>query len=84
MNNKLRKCRNAAAVLLLAITVTSIAAVAEQRGGPTPSPKGAEVYFVDLKDGATVPSKLTIYFGLRNMGVRLRARIDPIPATIIS
>jgi len=27
------------------------------------------VYFDELKDGATVPSKLTIHFGLRNMGI---------------
>jgi hypothetical protein len=38
-------------------------------GGPTPSPPGAEVYFDDLKNGATIPSKLTVHFGLRNMGV---------------
>jgi hypothetical protein len=40
-----------------------------QRGTLTPSPPGAEVYFIDLKDGATVPSKLKLYFGLRNMGI---------------
>jgi hypothetical protein len=34
-----------------------------------PAPPGAEVYFIDLKDGATVPAKLKVYFGLRNMGV---------------
>ena len=38
-------------------------------GGPAPSPAGAEVYFSDLKDGAVIPPKVTIYFGLRNMGV---------------
>jgi hypothetical protein len=38
-------------------------------GGPTPSPPGAAVYFVDLKDGATLPTKATINFGLRGMGV---------------
>jgi hypothetical protein len=38
-------------------------------GGPTPSPPGAEVYFDELKDGATIPLKLTVHFGLRNMGV---------------
>ena len=27
------------------------------------------MYFIDLKDGATVPAKLKLYFGLRNMGV---------------
>ena len=38
-------------------------------GGPTPSPPGAEVYFVDLQDGAVVPPKFTVHFGLKNMGV---------------
>src|SRR5207237_2693120 len=41
----------------------------QRTGGPTPSGPGAEVYFIDLKDGTTVPAKLKIYFGLRNMGV---------------
>lgn len=39
------------------------------KGGPTPSAPGAEVYFTDLKDGATVGTKLTIHFGLKGMGV---------------
>ena len=38
-------------------------------GGPTPSPPGAEVYFIGLKDGDTIPTKSTIHFGLRGMGV---------------
>ena len=38
-------------------------------GGPTPSPPGAKVYFVDLKDGAIVGPKTTIHFGLHGMGV---------------
>jgi hypothetical protein len=46
-------------------------ALAQDRpsGGPTASPTGAEVYFVDLKDGATVATKLTVRFGLRGMGI---------------
>src|SRR5215831_9163437 len=39
------------------------------KGGPTPSPPGAALYFVDLKDGATVGTRLTIHFGLKGMGV---------------
>jgi hypothetical protein len=39
------------------------------KGGPTPSAADASVYFADLKDGAVVPPKFTIHFGLRNMGV---------------
>jgi hypothetical protein len=42
---------------------------ANASGGPTPSPQGAAVYFIDLKDGATLPPKSTIHFGLRGMVV---------------
>jgi len=35
----------------------------------SPSPPGAKVYFVDLKDGATIAPKTTIHFGLEGMGV---------------
>ena len=38
-------------------------------GGPTHSPGGAELYLVDLKDGATIPTKVVIRFGLRGMGI---------------
>ena len=58
--------------LSLLIWVATCGAVHSQpqaRGGPTPSPAGAAVYFIDLKNGDTVPAKLTIHFGLRGMGV---------------
>ncbi|MEM0946349.1 MAG: DUF4399 domain-containing protein [Pseudomonadota bacterium] len=35
----------------------------------TPSPDGAEVYFIGLEDGANVTSPLTVRFGLSGMGV---------------
>jgi hypothetical protein len=58
------------ALLLVGVTAYGVALAQDRRaGGPTPSGPGAEVYFVDLKDGATVPSKVTLYFGLRNMGI---------------
>lgn len=41
----------------------------QPKGGPVASPPGAAVYFIDLKDGATIPTKPTIHFGLRGMGV---------------
>jgi hypothetical protein len=44
-------------------------ALAQQRGGPTPAPAGASVYFIGLRDGATVAPKTVIHFGLRGMGV---------------
>src|SRR5262245_11015996 len=47
----------------------SSAQQARTGGGPTPSPEGAEVRFVGLADGARLPTKATIRFGLRGMGV---------------
>ena len=49
-----------AAALLLANTALA---------GETPAPEGAKLYFVNLEDGATVSSPLTIVFGLSGMGV---------------
>jgi len=46
-------------------------------GGPTPSPPGAKVYFIDLKDGATIDPKTTIHFGLRGMGVAAAGTVRP-------
>jgi len=40
-----------------------------QTGGPTPSPPGAKVEFLDLKDGALIGPKTTVHFGLHGMGV---------------
>ena len=39
------------------------------QGGPTPSPAGAKVEFIDIKDGAVIGPKTTIHFGLHGMGV---------------
>jgi peptidoglycan hydrolase-like protein with peptidoglycan-binding domain len=57
--------------MLAALMVSSNAAAqaGSQAGGRTPSPAGAAVYFIGIKDGATLPPKPTINFGLRNMGV---------------
>src|SRR5258707_4994247 len=38
-------------------------------GGATPSPPGAAVYFIDIKNGDMLPAKSTVHFGLRGMGV---------------
>jgi hypothetical protein len=43
--------------------------VPSAKHGPTPAPAGAKVYFIDLKDGATIPTKFVIHFGLSKMGV---------------
>src|SRR5450432_4021041 len=56
--------------LLMSLTVGGAAfGQSPTAGGPTPSPAGAAVYFIDLKDGATITPKTTLHFGLRGMGI---------------
>lgn len=55
--------------LVMASACGAAGAQDQQAGGPSPSPPGAAVYFVGLKDGDTIPPKVTINFGLRGMGV---------------
>ncbi len=51
--------------LLAAFTVASLTPAAAQ----TPSPAGAKVYFINLKDGDEVTSPFLVQFGLSGMGV---------------
>jgi len=37
--------------------------------GETPAPANAKVYFINIKDGDTVTSPVTIRFGLSGMGI---------------
>lgn len=39
------------------------------QGARTPSPPGAMVYFIDIKNGDSLPSRSIVHFGLRGMGV---------------
>jgi hypothetical protein len=60
-----------AMLALITSIVYSLTAFAQSAnvGGPTPSPPGAKVEIVDLKDGAVIGPKTTIHFGLHGMGV---------------
>lgn len=56
----------------VAIAIAMAAGLAFADGalaGETPSVPGAKVYFVNLEDGATVSSPVTVIFGLSGMGV---------------
>jgi hypothetical protein len=65
-----KSAKSVVTLLVAGVAVACVAFAQDQRtGGPTAASPGAEVYFIDLKDGATVPTKLKLYFGLRNMGV---------------
>jgi hypothetical protein len=55
---------NLAAALVVVTALAATVAAAE-----TPSPPGAAVYFISLKDGDTVMSPFKIQFGLTGMGV---------------
>ncbi len=58
---------NATVALLIAGVLLGSVAVAQRTGGPSRSAAKAEVFFIGLKDGATVPGKLKLSFGIRNM-----------------
>src|SRR5882724_13205619 len=51
--------------LALAVTLSTVTLAA----GETPAPADAKVYFINIKDGDTVTSPVTIRFGLSGMGV---------------
>jgi hypothetical protein len=51
--------------LLAILAAATFVPVAAQ----TPSPEGAKVYFINLKDGDTVSSPFLVQFGLSGMGV---------------
>ena len=53
------------ALILVALLFSAHVAAA----GETPSPPGARVYFINLKDGAVVSSPVLIQFGLSGMGI---------------
>jgi hypothetical protein len=54
------------AIAAVALAAAATLAWAQER---TPSPAGAEVYFISPKDGATVKGPVTVQFGLKGMGV---------------
>ena len=54
---------------LLAAATAICLAPALALAGETPAPPGAEVYFINLKDGDKVTSPVLIQFGLSGMGI---------------
>ncbi|MDP5218344.1 DUF4399 domain-containing protein [Ruegeria sp. 2205SS24-7] len=52
--------------IALAASLFALPALA---GGETPAPADAKVYFVNIADGDTVSSPVTVVFGLSGMGV---------------
>lgn len=59
----------ATAIFSAAFGISLALSSATWAGGETPSNPEAMVYFVNLEDGATVTSPVTVVFGLSGMGV---------------
>ena len=57
-------CRGLLAAGAVVSVVAASVAIAQ-----TPSPTGASVYFINLKDGDTVTSPFKVQFGLTGMGI---------------
>jgi len=51
------------------LTIALFSTIAMAHAGETPAPENAKVYFINLKDGDTVTSPVTIRFGLSGMGI---------------
>lgn len=54
---------------IIAMAALCLSATFAGAGGETPSNPEAQVYFVNLSDGDTVQSPVTVVFGLSGMGV---------------
>jgi hypothetical protein len=59
----------AIAIAIFAAAFAAISASSPASAEGTPSPEGARVYFIGLKDGDKEKSPVLIRFGLRGMGV---------------
>ncbi len=55
--------------IALAAVLGSLLATLAPAAAETPSPAGAKVYIINLKDGDTVTSPFKVQFGLTGMGV---------------
>lgn len=65
---------------VLAASALAAAIIMPAHAGETPAPDGAKVYFINLNDGDTVTSPVTVKFGLAGMGVA-PAGVDDKPNT---
>ena len=65
------KLTNSISKLLIVGAATCGAALAQapRAGGPTQSAAGARAYFIDLEDGASIATKVTVRLACTNMGV---------------
>ena len=58
----------------------SISPTPASKPAQTPSAPGAKAYFVDLKEGASIPPTTTLHFGLSGMASRPPVSTNPTAA----
>src|SRR5215213_1661335 len=68
--------------MLVRVTVLSLVFAALFAGNSkaderNPAPKKAKVFFLDLKDGQTIPAKMTIHFGISGMDLAAAGSTRP-------
>lgn len=64
-----RKLRMIMRTDLLSLAAVVLAVLAPAAHAQVPAPPGAQVYFIEPADGATVKSPVTVKFGLKGIGV---------------
>ena len=66
-------------IILVAMAMEARFEAGAQQPAPARSPSAAKarIYFVDLKDGTTIPSKVKIRFGIENMEIAPAGIIKP-------
>ena len=69
--------RRACLLVLATIALDARIEAGAQQPAParTPSAPNARVFFIDLKDGATIPSKVKLRFGIENMEIAPAAAV---------
>jgi hypothetical protein len=65
------------ALAIIALDAPTQAVAQQSSPARIPSAPNARVFFVDLKDGATIPSKLKLNFGIENMEIAAAGVVKP-------
>jgi hypothetical protein len=67
----MRRFANLCSIVLVALAMDARIEAGAQQPAPArnPSAANARIFFIDLKDGATIPSKVKIRFGIENMEI---------------
>jgi hypothetical protein len=63
--------------MALFLAIAPLFAASPRADERSPAPKKAKVFFLDLKDGQTIPAKMTIHFGISGMDLAAAGSSKP-------